>query len=709
MKALSCFFFFLLISFFSAATSAQYEIFQENGKVGLKDTDGQIVIPAQYQSIGWSDGKMSVINNITGYKQNELWGLISIKNHRLTQPTYSELVPAEGNMLLARKKSTLSLRNVQGCITVDGKEVIPFQYDGIKISSLRAIVYTKIDNQYRYGLIDLSNKTIISQQYKDIRSIGSLRYAVENFDRKTALFADNGKQITSFSIDSISVFKKNFAIIYQGNLQGLIDREGQIKIEPTYREIQVTNEGTVNARAADEWIVLDGKNQLIRKTFADMIEPTGKDQLRILQSGKVTLADVQFNTTSKTTMNALGGFYRDRAVFTYDGKQGLIDRRGNTIIEPLFDKLVQDRQFLLANVRQMGADRWSLLDSLGKKISTKSYDFITPFNGEYFAVKQRGHWGAISFAGKEVLNCTYDSLLQAKGQFIVVKFRGQYGIMNLNDEWIVTPRSNMLRLVSETRYVEFSPKTIFLKSMDNQVIYFTDNQVVWKEDHLLETLPSGTVWKIDMDGRITDRKVHPDEPIEKIFEESEGLRGIQKNGKFGFIDSRGRLRIANRYENIKPFSEELAPIMIRGKWGYINHYDNIAIQPIYEDVANFKDGYAQVKQKGLYGLINKQGVQVLPVRYESISVTPHKNLLIKQDKSFGLADAKGKTLIHPRYHYLEDAGNGFAVAMRDGKYGVVTYQSISTIPMLYDLIIFDPYNNVFLAMKKSSWVEVFKP
>jgi hypothetical protein len=706
MKALCSFLFFLLISFFSAATSIQYEVFQENGKVGLKDADGQILIPAQYQSLGWSDGKLSVINNVTGFKLNELWGLISIKNHKLTHPMYTELLPGEGNLLLARKKSTLSLRNVQGCITIDGKEMIPFQYDGIKLSSLRAIVYTKVDNQYRYGLIDLNNKHIISQQYKDIRSIGSLRYAVENFDRKTALFADNGKQITGFTIDSISVFKKNFAIIYQENRQGLVDREGQIKVEPIYREIQINDEGTINVRTADEWLMLDGKNQVIGKTFADNIESSGKNQLKITQSGKVILADLQFNPTTSAVMTAIGPFQRDRAIFTSYGKQGLIDRQGKVFVEAVFDKLFQDRKFLIGNVRQMGSDRWSLLDSLGKKMSVKSYDRITPFNGEYFAVKQRGYWGAINLAGKEVLACTYDSLLQAKGNLIVVKFRGQYGIMSLNDEWVVTPRANELKLISTDRYVEFSPKTIFLKSIDSQVIYFTDNQVTWMDDHILETLPSGTIWKIDMNGRIIDRKVHPDEPIEKIFEESEGLRGIQKNGKFGFIDSKGRLRIANRYENIKAFSEELAPAMIRGRWGYINHSDNIAIQPIYEEVSGFKNGFAQVKQKGLYGLINKQGFQVLPVRYESITGSAHGNLIIRQDKSYGLADAKGKTLIHPRYNTLEDVGNGFAIVARDGKHGVVTYQSVSTIPMIYDLIIYDPFNSVFFAMRKSSWQEL---
>ena len=82
-----------------------------------------------------------------------------------------------------------------------------------------------------YGLIDLNNKILIPQQYKNIYSIGSLRYAVENFENKVALFTENGAQITPFTIDSISSFKKNFAVIHQGLHQGLIDREGNIKME----------------------------------------------------------------------------------------------------------------------------------------------------------------------------------------------------------------------------------------------------------------------------------------------------------------------------------------------------------------------------------------------------------------------------------------------------------------------------------------------
>jgi hypothetical protein len=716
MKAVSCFLFCMLIIFFSAASTQNYTLFEENGKVGLKSDDGHILIPAQYQALGWSNAKLSVVNNVTGYQVNGLWGLINISNHKVTQPMFEEILPGEGSYLIARKKSPLSLRFMQGCITTDGKEVIPFQYDGVHVESLRAIVYTKIGNVYKYGLIDLENKTLIPQQYKEIRALGSLRYAVENFDYKTAVYTESGKQITGFKLDSVSGFKKIYAVFYQNLQQGLIDREGQIRLEAKYREIQIDDAGNVKTRQANEWSILDGQNKLIRQTFADDLEPTGNNQMKISISGTTFLVDQNFLRINHDVYESLQPFTKGKAIFTRNNQQGIIRSDGSVVVQPVFDKLIPEKNFILARKKVQGHDRWTMLDSMGVQKSMKSYDRIVMYNEKYFAVEQRGYWGAMNADGKEVLACAYDSLMGSdiplstrSDQYIVVKFKGQFGIVSLSDEWKITPRSNRLVLIDDDHFVEFSIRTTYLKSMAGGVIYFTDNPIQVFSDHLIETLPSGTQWKINLEGRIVDRQVIPDEPIQNIFEESEGLRGIQKNGKFGFVDSQGRLRIANRYEGIQKYSEGLAPAKIRGKWGYINHQDNIAIQPAYEEVFPFNDGYAQVKQKNLFGLINKKGQLLLPVRYESITPTKHGNLLIKQDNLLGLADGNGKVLIQPRYHFIEDAGNGYIIVARDGKYGVVTSQAISTIPLIFDSITFNPYDRFFLAMKKSSWVEMKTP
>ncbi|MBA4056142.1 MAG: hypothetical protein C0490_15615, partial [Marivirga sp.] len=119
-----------------------------------------------------------------------------------------------------------------------------------------------------------------------------------------------------------------------------------------------------------------------------------------------------------------------------------------------------------------------------------------------------------------------------------------------------------------------------------------------------------------------------------------------------------------------------------------------------------KKGFSLVKQKGLQGLIDKGGRQILPPRYESIGVLDHGNLLIQQDKLFGLSDAQGKILINPKYHTLKDLNNNYVIVERDGKYGVISLQGISTIPLIYDYILYDRYNNFFIALKKSEWVRL---
>src|SRR3569623_186702 len=54
-----------LMSLVLQASAEQFNTFDENGKVGLKDAQGKIVIPAQYEAIGWGDGKFSIVEHVT--------------------------------------------------------------------------------------------------------------------------------------------------------------------------------------------------------------------------------------------------------------------------------------------------------------------------------------------------------------------------------------------------------------------------------------------------------------------------------------------------------------------------------------------------------------------------------------------------------------------------------------------------------------------
>jgi hypothetical protein len=691
----------LLISFSSAASP--YFVFKENGKSGLKNQEGKVVIPAQYDAIGWSDGSFSLLNNVTGYRNGHGWGLINLSNQRITRADYTELQPAESNLIIAAKLLKTSPRNVLGCISLSGKQIIPFIYDGISISSFRAIVFTRIGNQYKYGLIDLENKTLIPQQYQDIKPIGSLRYAVKNFDGKIAVFGENGQAVTGFVIDSLSAFRNNLAIFYQRKFKGVIDRNGSFKIEAKFRDIEIVSDTDIRVKEPDEWSFLSSDNKLIRKVLADSVVPLAPNLFKVSIARQAQMVDGNFSPVGNSILTDIGVFKSGKALYQLGNFYGVILQDGKVLIPAMYNQVLVEKEFILASQKNASSKSWILFDSLGNRKINRAYESVRPVSSKFFVVQHHGFYGVINSSGREVVACAYDSILDSRGQNLLVKFKGLYGVINVSEEWRVAPRSNRITLMDDEKFLEHSPTSIYLKERTGNVIYFSSNKLQPHGDYLLEYLPSGAIWKISLDGLIVDRQVMPAEATEAVYEESEGYRAIKRNGKFGFIDSRGRLRIANRYEDIQPFREGLAAVKILGKWGFINVQDNIAIQPVYDEVKPFHNGFAHVKQKGLFGLIDRRGKLVLPVRYQSIKVLDTKNLLIRFNGANGLADATGRILVQPKYDFLLDTGNGFVVVARENKYGVIGHTGVSTIPVMYDYITFDKYSQSYLALKKSKW------
>lgn len=60
-----------------------FQTFEENGKVGIKNQEGKVILPASFEALGWSDGSFSVIGNVTGYRQNNQWGILNLKKNLL--------------------------------------------------------------------------------------------------------------------------------------------------------------------------------------------------------------------------------------------------------------------------------------------------------------------------------------------------------------------------------------------------------------------------------------------------------------------------------------------------------------------------------------------------------------------------------------------------------------------------------------------------
>lgn len=696
MKALL--FCLLTISFSGWADS--FQTFEENGKVGIKNQDGKVILPASFEALGWSDGSFSVIGNVTGYRQNNQWGILNLKKEFITKAEYESLVYSGGEYVVARKKINPAQRKV-GCLNLQGEIQIPFIYDDIQLHGLQAIVINLSNGRYRYGLADLQNKIIIPANYSRITPLGTLRYAVQNESGKIALYAEDGRAITSFYIDSISTFHNDKAIFFVNTNKGVLDREGNIVAEAVYQDIRISDD-TVFVLPHYKWVVLDGTNKIQQQIPAENIFFTASEKSVYQYSGYYGLMDQGWTISLPAQYQQLVQLQNELYLAKKFNKVGIITSNNQPVIPFRYDSIAIDYPF----VRTLSHTGWALTDINKTFSSFKSYAQMDALQNGLFPVKSNSYWGALSTSGDETIHCVFDSLLEISANQVVVKFKGQYGIISPREEWLVAPQKHPLKLVNDSCYLQVEPTNQFLKSYTGNVIYFTDNKINLATTYFSEYLPDGTIKQLDYKGRLITRKEPPQvDKVEAVFEEHEGLRGIKRDGKYGFIDARGRLRIANRYDGIGNFSEGVAAIKLIGRWGFINTKDQIIINPNYNTVEHFQKGLCIVTRNSRTGVIDAQGKFILKLEYDSIQRETDKFRLFKNGLA-GLADRNGKILIEPRFTGLEILSNGMVKVTHAEKTGVISAEGLSVIPITYDGLYYFAAKDQYLALQKADWKEL---
>ena len=91
---------------------------------------------------------------------------------------------------------------------------------------------------------------------------------------------------------------------------------------------------------------------------------------------------------------------------------------------------------------------------------------------------------------------------------------------------------------------------------------------------------------------------------------SEGLKAVERDGKFGFMDLKREIAIGFQFDEANEFMEGLAAVRKDDKWGFINAKGTLVIPYTYRNVYDFEEGKAQVFLKGKWFYIDKTGKKV---------------------------------------------------------------------------------------------------
>ena len=247
-----------------------------------------------------------------------------------------------------------------------------------------------------------------------------------------------------------------------------------------------------------------------------------------------------------------------------------------------------------------------------------------------------------------IIQPTFDRITYANEHFIGIRASGYY-LMDTNGELLFNTIDN-IEAKDDHFSLAFEGKYSALNEAGRPVA-----NTVYREVKKWENFYELSLRFVDLVSGGGQKIINQNDQIQDVLAFSEGFFLVKKNNNFGFIDTQGNLRIANRYDLAQGFSEGLVAVKLRGKWGFIDKVENLVIQPHYQSVTSFKNGLAIFKSDGFYGLLDASRREVLGANYRSISLSSFGNYIMEaQNKTFEMANSKGITFLSGAYERLVD-------------------------------------------------------
>lgn len=432
------------------------KVYKQEPKYGLIDTLGQLAVGAVYDEIGsFAEGRLAV-------SQNNLWGFVDGAGKEVIPCQYKEVKNFSEGLAAVRLDNKWGFINKQGKVEIDFnyrragnfKEGLAYVYTengyGYIDIAERFVIEprfrkaydffqgrARIEEEGSYGLIDLSGKYIVRPRFSMIEPFNEYGIAIVRYGRDRVRYDVidlDGDFITREGFEAIEPFRESLAAVRIRNEYGFINTQGKLVIPCQYARVSSFSEGRAAVykngncgyinKIGEKVIHFeysrcqdfeDGRaviNKGIRNTgLIDLdgqviVEPE-LDRLLDYNEGRGLVRDEKYRFYYITEHNDIYRGYFERAssfkhgvaVVQIDGKWGVINQKGMSVIPPKYDKI---EGFIdgYAKVRVEGFNGLSNLK--GELIAEPDYEFISYAGQGLFRVEKGDKVGYFDAEGNWV-------------------------------------------------------------------------------------------------------------------------------------------------------------------------------------------------------------------------------------------------------------------------------------------------------------------
>ncbi|MEQ9009596.1 MAG: hypothetical protein RLP12_17075, partial [Ekhidna sp.] len=409
----------------------QFTVFEEGGYFGIKDQAGTVTVPAVYEKLGWSNGSIKVYNGVIGFRQDKLWGLITVRNKALTGQKFYTIDPISNNYFKASIKGKFSNHLFHGVLDDKGRTVISFNYFTIESFSANWLVSVFDGKEQKFGVVSFENKIIVPPNYLSVEEKNNLLLCRQK-GKKIDLFNARGVNL-ELGIDSLT-YNQGW-IVYRDGYAGFLSKTGETMHDFDYKTIHVMN-GEPEAIRFPEWTVYQSDSVFL-KWECDSLELSQNGLFvaylngahHLLLKNSMLLNNHEFLLKDASEAHLVVQNSKTR-------EWNLLSNAGEVLFGG-YDSIYANGNYFAA---LKGKD-WSLVDRIG--VSQNRFDLQKLIQGldEQFIGQRNDYWGIIDPKSESTTAYKYDSIIALENVYLV-SYLNRWGVMNRENSWEIRPEFN---------------------------------------------------------------------------------------------------------------------------------------------------------------------------------------------------------------------------------------------------------------------------
>lgn len=673
----------------AAAAAAQLLPVRQNGRWGLIDEKGTIIINPRYQAVQPTD--YSAVRVVEDGK----YGLLDMQGKTLIAPRFTFLKPITRHLWATNVGGDCDNGDCEGgkwglLHLITQNELAP-AYNLVLDAAIPGYVLANVGGECDYqdckggkwSLIDTLGRVLLGPEYDRVTPLEN-RYAFILRDSLWGLYdLQASRERISPKYKTLQYINSRFLCGLLDGKASLLDQQRGLVFQGDHAAYRDGNKGYFQYQQGGKWGLIDSTGKAIVPARYDQVLVESATWIRVWADGNSGLVNFNGEEVAPPIYREVRRMTEGFALVSQGLAWGAINRKGELIVPILYDEVGSVGDTLLY-FRERNMLKWA--DLTGKVVKGISFETAERFREGVAKVLTAGKWGLVSQEGNWVVPPVYTALntfvnvAQARvgtgeweyfyydddGRASLVKrivlMRGD------KDEWDATPTITGAGGVNFGALGWFqdgkrkwglrnqSTGQVAIRPKYNTVSMIPRTNLTLVEGKIGETENTG----LGIVNHVTCRETA--EPMfERVFTDEIAGGGTGRavyagTGRYTIIQSNGQFANLGMVTYIRPFKEGRAAVCVGGIMVDLDVPRQDTIYSREEEIRNssLKRRLYTVVEQGKWGYVDATGKWVKVAEFEQ-ALPFHNGLApVKKGGKWGVVDTNFVFVVAPKYDFVEE-------------------------------------------------------